>query len=115
MKVLICDNLEKAGVAIFKGKGPVQVDVCAALSPAELKRKIAGYDGVIVRSASKITAGVLESAHRLKVIGRAGIGLDNIDIDAASRRGIVVMNTPGANAITTAEHAISLLLRPLPL
>jgi D-3-phosphoglycerate dehydrogenase len=110
MKVLICDNLEKAGVAIFKGKGPVQVDVCAALSPAELKRKIAGYDGVIVRSASKITAGVLESAHRLKVIGRAGIGLDNIDIDAASRRGIVVMNTPGANAITTAEHAISLLL-----
>jgi D-3-phosphoglycerate dehydrogenase len=71
---------------------------------------MAGYDGLIVRSASKVTAAVIESARRLKVIGRAGIGYDNIDVDAASRRGIVVMNTPGANAITTAEHALSLLL-----
>ncbi|MCK5256038.1 MAG: phosphoglycerate dehydrogenase, partial [Deltaproteobacteria bacterium] len=68
------------------------------------------YEGFIVRSASKVTAEVIESAHRLKVIGRAGIGLDNVDVKAASRKGIVVMNTPGANAITTAEHAITLLL-----
>ena len=110
MKVLICDNLEKAGVDQFKGKGTVKADVSSAMTPAELKRTIARYDGIIVRSATKITKDVLESAPRLKVIGRAGIGLDNIDVSAASRKGVVVMNTPGANAITTAEHSISLLL-----
>lgn len=110
MKVLISDNLEKEGVELFKGKSRVKADVYASLSPEELKSKISAYDGLIVRSASKVTAAVVASAHRLKVIGRAGIGYDNIDVDAASRRGIVVMNTPGANAITTAEHAISLLL-----
>lgn len=110
MKVLISDNLEKEGVELFKGKSRVKVDVYASMTPEELKSKISGYEGLIVRSASKVTADVVASAHRLRVIGRAGIGYDNIDVDAASRRGIVVMNTPGANAITTAEHAISLLL-----
>jgi D-3-phosphoglycerate dehydrogenase len=110
MKVLICDNLQKAGVDQFKGKGSVKADVVSAMTPAELKGKIARYDGIIVRSATKITGDVLKSAQRLKVIGRAGIGLDNIDVSAASRKGVVVMNTPGANAITTAEHSISLLL-----
>jgi len=110
MKVLICDNLEKEGVELFNGKGRVKADVHATMPPAELKKKITKYDGFIVRSASKVTAEVIEAAHRLKVIGRAGIGLDNIDVEAASRKGIVVMNTPGANAITTAEHAITLLL-----
>jgi len=110
MKVLICDNLEKEGVEIFKAKSKVKADVYASLTPSELKKKISAYEGVIIRSASNITEEVLASAHRLKVIGRAGIGLDNIDVQAASRRGIVVMNTPGANAITTAEHTISLLL-----
>ena len=110
MKVLICDNLEKEGLELFKGKSKVRADVYASTTPSELKKKIAKYDGLIVRSASKITAEILETAHRLKVIGRAGIGLDNIDIKAASKKGIVVMNTPGANAITTAEHTISLLL-----
>jgi D-3-phosphoglycerate dehydrogenase len=110
MKVLICDNLEKEGVALFKGKSKVKADVYTSTTPSELKKKIVHYDGVIVRSASKITADIVDAAHRLKVIGRAGIGLDNIDVGAASRKGIVVMNTPGANAITTAEHAISLLL-----
>ena len=110
MKVLICDNLEQAGIDQFKGKGSVKADVVAAMTPAELKRKISRYDGIIVRSATKITGDLLKSAQRLKVVGRAGIGLDNIDVSAASRKGVVVMNTPGANAITTAEHAISLLL-----
>ena len=110
MKVLIADGLEKEGIELFAGTGGVTADVHASLSADELKGKIAGYDGLIVRSASRVTASVMESAPRLKVIGRAGIGYDNIDVDAASRRGIVVMNTPGANAITTAEHAISLLL-----
>lgn len=110
MKVLICDNLEKEGIDLFKGKSRVKADVYNSMTPLELKKKIPKYEGLVVRSASKITAGVLESAARLKVIGRAGIGLDNIDVKAASRKGIVVMNTPGANAITTAELAISLLL-----
>jgi D-3-phosphoglycerate dehydrogenase len=110
MKVLICDNLEKEGIELFKGKSKVKADVHVTTTPSELKKNISKYDGIIVRSASKVTAEILESAHRLKVIGRAGIGLDNIDVTAASRKGIVVMNTPGANAITTAEHAISLLL-----
>ena len=110
MKVLICDNLEKEGIKPFKGKSKVKADVSAPLTPSELKKKISKYDGIIVRSATKITEEVLKSAQRLKVIGRAGIGLDNIDVKAASRKGIVVMNTPGANAITTAEHALSLLL-----
>ena len=110
MKVLICDNLEKAGTELFKGKSKVKADVYASMTPSELKKKISKYDGLIVRSASKITAEILEPAHRLKVIGRAGIGLDNIHIEAASKKGVVVMNTPGANAITAAEHAISLLL-----
>ena len=110
MKVLICDNLEKEGVELFKGKSKVKADVYTSMTPTELGEKISKYDGLIVRSASKITAGIIDSAHRLKVIGRAGIGLDNIDIEAASKKGIIVMNTPGANAITAAEHAISLLL-----
>jgi len=110
MKVLICDNLEKEGIEIFKGRSKVKVDVCGSITPQELKKKISKYEGLIVHSASKITGEILEKAHRLKVIGRAGIGLDNIDVKSASKKGIVVMNTPGANAITTAEHTISLLL-----
>ncbi len=110
MKVLIADGLEKEGIELFAGESRVKADVYASLSPEELKEKIPNYEGLIVRSASKVTAAVMESGRRLKVIGRAGIGYDNIDADAASRKGIVVMNTPGANAITTAEHAVSLLL-----
>lgn len=110
MRVLICDNLEKEGVELFKGKSKVKADVFTSMTPSELKKKISKYDGLIVRSASKITAEILEPAKRLKVIGRAGIGLDNIDTEAASKKGMIVMNTPGANAITAAEHTISLLL-----
>src|SRR6202023_1182930 len=83
----------------------------------ELKARIGGYDGLAVRSATKVTAGLIERAGRLKVIGRAGIGVDNIDVPAATQRGIVVMNTPFGNSITTAEHAIAMmfaLARQLP-
>ncbi len=88
----------------------IEVDEITGLKPAELAAKIGSYHGLIVRSASTVTADVLAEATNLKVIGRAGIGVDNIDVDAATKKGIVVMNTPAGNNVTTAEHAISLLL-----
>ncbi|MBU4184650.1 MAG: phosphoglycerate dehydrogenase, partial [Proteobacteria bacterium] len=109
MKVLISDNLGEAGIKMFQEEG-FEVDVNMGLSPDELKGIIGNYDALIIRSATKVTEDLLESASCLKVIGRAGIGLDNVDIPAASKRGIVVMNTPGGNVITTAEHTIALIL-----
>jgi D-3-phosphoglycerate dehydrogenase / 2-oxoglutarate reductase len=108
-KVLIADNLSPRAVAIFKERG-LEVDVKTGLKPDELKSIIGQYDGLAVRSATKATSDILAQAHHLKVIGRAGIGVDNIDVPAATGRGIVVMNTPFGNSITTAEHAISLML-----
>ncbi|MBU4260023.1 MAG: phosphoglycerate dehydrogenase, partial [Proteobacteria bacterium] len=109
MKVLISDNLGEAGIKMFQEEG-FEVDVNMGLSPDELKGIIGNYDALIIRSATKVTEDLLESASCLKVIGRAGIGLDNVEIPAASKRGIVVMNTPGDNVITTAEHTIALIL-----
>ncbi|MFH1102873.1 MAG: phosphoglycerate dehydrogenase [Pseudomonadota bacterium] len=109
MKVLVSDNLGEAGVQMLKAEKDIQVDVKTGLSPDELKKIIGDYDALIIRSATKVTEEILKSAVRLKVIGRAGIGLDNVDIPAASKRGIVVMNTPTGNIITTAEHAIALM------
>lgn len=108
-KVLISDNLSPAAVAIFKERG-VDVDVKVGLSKDELAEIIGGYDGLAVRSATKVTEKIIGAATRLKVVGRAGIGVDNIDTRAATARGIIVMNTPYGNSITTAEHAISLML-----
>lgn len=110
MKVLISDNLHKAGVAILEQHPNIEVDFRPGLSPEELKEAIKDADALAIRSATKVTAELIQHAPLLKVIGRAGTGLDNVDIAAASRRGIVVMNTPGGNTITTAEHAISLML-----
>ena len=107
-KVLIADALSPRAVEIFRGRG-VEVDMKVGLAPDALKRIIGDYDGLAVRSATKVTRPLLEQAKRLKVIGRAGIGVDNIDVPAATQRGIVVMNTPYGNSITTAEHAIALL------
>ncbi len=115
-KVLISDNLSPRAVEIFERRG-VEVDVKTGLKPAELKAIIAGYDGLAVRSTTKVTPEILAAAPQLKIIGRAGIGVDNIDVAAATQRGIVVMNTPFGNSITTAEHAIALmfaLARQLP-
>src|SRR6476660_4627630 len=108
-RVLISDKLSPAAVAIFKERG-VQVDVKPGLDKEELAKIIGGYDGLAIRSATKGTAKLLGSATKLKVVGRAGIGVDNVDIPAATAKGIIVMNTPFGNSITTAEHAITLML-----
>ncbi len=107
-KVLIADELSPKALDIFRGRG-VEVDVRVGLKKTDLVNIIGGYDGLAVRSATKADKDVIAAATRLKVIGRAGIGVDNIDITSATARGIVVMNTPFGNSITTAEHAIALL------
>src|SRR5215468_8280707 len=115
-KVLIADNLSPRAVAIFKERG-VPCDVKTGLKPDELKAIVGEYDGLAVRSATKVNADIIKHADKLKIIGRAGIGVDTIDVPAATARGIVVMNTPFGNSITTAEHAIALmfaLARQLP-
>lgn len=110
MKVLVSDSLSEVGVKIFQDTQDIEVDVNVGLSPDELKEIIGQYHGLVIRSATKVTAEILEAAHNLKVVGRAGIGLDNVDIPAASQRGIVVMNTPEGNTITTAEHTMSMIM-----
>ncbi|HEX8449126.1 MAG TPA: phosphoglycerate dehydrogenase, partial [Allosphingosinicella sp.] len=115
-KVLISDSMDPKAAEIFRDKG-VEVDERSGLSKDELKAIIGGYDGLAIRSSTKVTDDVLAAAARLRVIGRAGIGVDNVDIPAATARGVVVMNTPFGNSITTAEHAIALmfaLARDLP-
>ncbi|HEY5377960.1 MAG TPA: phosphoglycerate dehydrogenase [Pseudolabrys sp.] len=110
-KVLISDALSPAAVQIFKDRG-IEVDFQPSLGKdkEKLAEIIGNYDGLAIRSATKVSAKILEKAKNLKVIGRAGIGVDNVDIPAATARGIIVMNTPFGNSITTAEHAISLML-----
>ena len=110
-KVLISDELSDAAVQIFRDRG-VEVDFQPQLGKdkARLAEIIGGYDGLAIRSATKVTADLIARAGNLRVIGRAGIGVDNVDIPAASAKGIVVMNTPFGNSITTAEHAIAMML-----
>ncbi|MGA7674586.1 MAG: phosphoglycerate dehydrogenase [Rhizomicrobium sp.] len=108
-KVLIADKLSPAAVAIFKVRG-VDVDVKTGLPKEELLKIVDQYDGIAIRSATKITADVIKAAKKLKVVGRAGIGVDNVDIPAATAAGVIVMNTPFGNSITTAEHAIALMM-----
>jgi len=110
MKVLVSDNLGEAGIRMLQEEDGIEVDVNTGLDHEALKNIIGAYDGLIIRSATKVTEDLLIAATRLKVVGRAGIGLDNVDIPAATKRGIIVMNTPGGNVITTAEHAIGMLL-----
>ena len=108
-KVLISDKMSPQAAEIFQARG-LDVDVKTGMSPDELKSCIGAYNGLAIRSASKVTAEVIQAADNLKVIGRAGIGVDNVDIPAATGRGIVVMNTPFGNSITTAEHAIAMMM-----
>jgi D-3-phosphoglycerate dehydrogenase len=108
-RVLIADKLSPAALAIFKERG-VEADVKTGLSKEELIAIAGDYDGIAIRSATKVTADVIKAAKKLKVVGRAGIGVDNVDIPAATAAGIIVMNTPFGNSITTAEHAIALLM-----
>ncbi len=116
-KILISDKMSPLAAEIFTARG-IEVDVKTGLEPDALKAIIADYDGLAVRSATKATAEIIAAADNLKVIGRAGIGVDNIDLAAATARGAVVMNTPFGNSITTAEHTIALmtsLARQIPL
>jgi len=108
-KVLIADKLSPAAVAIFKMRG-VEAEVKTGLAKEELLKIVDQYDGIAIRSATKITADVIKAARKLKVVGRAGIGVDNVDIPAATAAGVIVMNTPFGNSITTAEHAIALMM-----
>src|SRR5438105_10296864 len=107
-KVLLADELSPRSLEVLASRG-IEADVATGLAANELKRRIAGYDGLAVRSATKVTAELIAAADALKVIGRAGIGVDNIDIAAATERGIVVMNTPYGNSMTAAEHAIAMM------
>lgn len=109
MRVLVSDNLSQVGVDILKKSG-LEVDVKTGLAPEELKKIIGDYEGLAIRSATRVTADLLEAAHKLMVVGRAGIGLDNVDIPTASQKGIVVMNAPDGNATTAAEHAIAMMM-----
>jgi D-3-phosphoglycerate dehydrogenase len=109
-RVLVSDKLSKTAVQIFKDHG-IEVDYLPDLGKDKeaLQKAIGGYDGLAIRSATKVTAKLLGDAQKLRVIGRAGIGVDNVDVPAASQRGIIVMNTPFGNSITTAEHAIAMM------
>ncbi len=109
-RVLISDKLGADGVALFESADDVEVDLRPGLSEAELCDCIGDYDALVIRSGTEVTSRVIEAAGRLRVIGRAGVGIDNVDVDAATRRGIIVMNTPEANTTATAEHALALLL-----
>ncbi len=110
MRVLVSDNLGEVGIQIFRNEEGIEVDVKTGLSADELKSIIGDYDALAIRSATKVTEDLLKAAKKMKVVGRAGIGLDNVDIPAATKRGIAVMNTPGGNVVTTAEHAIAMMM-----
>jgi D-3-phosphoglycerate dehydrogenase len=110
MKVLVSDKMDEAGIEIFKNEDGIDVDVITGLSPEELKQIIGDYHALAIRSSTQVTKEILDAAPNLKVIGRAGIGLDNVDIPEATEHGIAVMNTPGGNTVTTAEHAISMMM-----
>ncbi len=110
MRILVSDNLAEVGIEKLRSVPEFQVDVNTGLSHEELCRVIKDYDALVIRSATKVRADVIEAAEKLKVVARAGIGLDNVDVEAATKRGVVVMNTPDGNVITTAEHTIAMLL-----
>ncbi|MBN1913279.1 MAG: phosphoglycerate dehydrogenase [Candidatus Omnitrophica bacterium] len=110
VKILISDPLSEEGLKLLEKEGDFQVDVKTGLKPDALKEEIKDYDALIIRSATKVTADVIAAAAKLKVIGRAGVGLDNVDLEAATQKGIIVMNTPAGNTISTAEHTVSMIL-----
>ncbi|MBC8441218.1 MAG: phosphoglycerate dehydrogenase [Deltaproteobacteria bacterium] len=110
MKILVSDPLSNVGIEIFKNTPGIEVDVKTDLTPSELEDIIGDYHALSIRSKTKVTKELLSKAKNLKVVGRAGIGLDNVDIPAATKAGVAVMNTPFGNAITTAEHTIAMIM-----
>jgi D-3-phosphoglycerate dehydrogenase len=109
-KILVADPISERGVEELAAGGHLEVVVKTGMKEPELLGMIAEFDGLVVRSQTKVNAKVIDAATRLRVVGRAGVGVDNVDVDAATRRGIIVMNTPGGNTISTAEHAFSLMM-----
>ncbi len=110
MKVLVSDKMSETGIEIFRNRDGIEVDVNTGLSQEELIEIIPQYDALAIRSSTQVTAEVLAAATNLKVVARAGIGLDNVDIDEATKKGVAIMNTPGGNTVTTAEHAIAMMM-----
>src|SRR5260370_40976882 len=107
-RVLLSDSVAPQGIEILERDSRISFDLKPGLSPAELAKVIGPYEALVIRSATRVTRELLDRADSLKVIGRAGVGVDNVDLDAATRRGIVVMNSPMGNSVTTAEHTISM-------
>src|SRR5437870_4707552 len=110
MKILISDNLSARGVEVLRRRERFQVDQNVGLKPEELKQIIGPYHALIVRSETRVTEEIVNAAENLRVIGRAGTGVDNIDVQAATQRGIVVMNAAAGNSVTTAEHTWAMLM-----
>jgi D-3-phosphoglycerate dehydrogenase len=110
IKILVSDALSEEGLKVLRNVKEFQVDVKTDLKPDELKAVIKDYDALVVRSATKVTKEVINAADKLRAIGRAGVGLDNVDLDAATAKGVIVMNTPAGNTISTAEHTFSMIL-----
>jgi len=110
MKILVSDKLSQQGIDLLRKEKDWQVDVKTDLTPAQLIEEIGKYHALLVRSNTKVTPAVLQAAHNLKVVGRAGTGVDNVNLEAATKKGVVVMNTPGGNSISVAEHAMGLML-----
>jgi D-3-phosphoglycerate dehydrogenase len=109
-RVLLSDSLAQQGLEVLRHHPELQVDLKPGIKPDDLAAAIGDYDALIIRSGTRITREIIDRADRLKVIGRAGVGVDNVDVQAATRRGIVVMNSPLGNSVTTAEHAISMMM-----
>lgn len=109
-RVLISDSLSKEAVDILTKEKEFKVDVNTKLTPDELKKAIKDYDALLVRSSTKVTKDIISAADKLKIVGRAGVGLDNVDVPAASKKGVIVVNTPGGNTMSTAEHAFSMMM-----
>src|SRR5687767_4781010 len=110
MRILVCDGLEKTGVEILQAASGIVVDERPNIKANEIAEIISNYEGLIVRSKTQVTAELIERATNLRVVGRAGTGVDNIDVAAATRRGIVVMNAAAGNTVTTAEHTWAMLM-----
>lgn len=108
-KILVSDRLSENGLKILRAAAGLEVDVKTGLKPEELASIIGDYEGLIIRSSTKVTPQIIEAGKKLKAIGRAGIGVDNVDLPSATKKGVVVMNTPSGNAVTTAEHAIAMM------
>src|SRR4051812_13352867 len=109
-KVLIADSISQRGIDELSRDGALEVSTQTGSSEAELVKIISDFSAIVVRSQTKVTSAILNAGLKLRVVGRAGVGVDNVDVETATRRGVIVMNAPGGNTVSTAEHAFSLLL-----